>query len=504
MTLRTLPLSGAAGDAPVRAGALQALQDPHGAPGTLRRVVSGHAGRVEWGGRTAAIWLGDSLGALATCLLATWVEPWLGRGSTSARASFATLTFVVLLAALAFHSWRAPRRRRLVPTVADDLGSLLGVVAGSGVVLLALHAVEVFRAWTPQPEVGLVIGTAAIVAPAARAAALFVASLGRAAVVRTAIVGNGPVADQLARRLGRSRFVEVVGLDPPGVEEPSPVRSFDALAALVLVHHVDKVLVTRSAQDEDDGADVLQALRGTIDIDIVCGDYPLCGWDTRLSDITGLSVLSLGRAAGGGARAVKRLIDIVIAASGLVVLAPALLAVALAVRVGSEGPVLFRQRRVGRGQRPFTILKFRTMKAAGPAVPEAQAVEPIGGAERARRTPLDVVADPALVTRVGAFLRRTGIDELPQLWNVLRGEMSIVGPRPFVPDECAAIDGWRARRFEVRPGMTGLWQVCGQHDVTMEDLCRLDVQYATTWSLGSDLRIMARTPKRLLLGSRHA
>lgn len=117
------------------------------------------------------------------------------------------------------------------------------------------------------------------------------------------------------------------------------------------------------------------------------------------------------------------------------------------------------------------------------------------------RTPLDTAPDVSRITRIGGILRRLGLDELPQLVNVLWGDMSLVGPRPFIPEECESLHGSVERRFDVRPGMTGLWQVCGQHEVGFEELCRLDVQYATSWSLRGDLRILARTPGRLLRGS---
>jgi lipopolysaccharide/colanic/teichoic acid biosynthesis glycosyltransferase len=185
-------------------------------------------------------------------------------------------------------------------------------------------------------------------------------------------------------------------------------------------------------------------------------------------------------------RHAKRLLDIAVASLALIVLAPVLTLIAIALRAESQGPVLFRQQRVGRDGRPFEMWKFRTM---------------VADAERLRaslvamsRDPdwLDLEDDPR-VTRVGRRLRRMSLDELPQLVNVLRGQMSLVGPRPLIPVDHDRVPAWAARRDEVRPGITGLWQVSGRADLPFLEMLRLDCRYLETWSLGRDLLILLRT-----------
>ncbi|TLP57208.1 sugar transferase [Microbispora tritici] len=186
----------------------------------------------------------------------------------------------------------------------------------------------------------------------------------------------------------------------------------------------------------------------------------------------------------GWQRLVKAVFDRLVATVALVVLAPLLTAVAIAVRVSGPGPALFRQRRVGRDGAEFTILKFRTTHRDA----EARKVELTSDA---RGVLFKVRRDPR-VTPLGALLRRYSIDELPQLLNVLRGDMSLVGPRPLLPEEVARYGGVRGR-LPVRPGMTGLWQVNGRSDLSWEESVRLDLRYVENWSLRLDLQILWRT-----------
>jgi lipopolysaccharide/colanic/teichoic acid biosynthesis glycosyltransferase len=175
----------------------------------------------------------------------------------------------------------------------------------------------------------------------------------------------------------------------------------------------------------------------------------------------------------------------------LVLLAPVMAGVALAVKVSSPGPVLFRQPRLGRDGRPFTFLKFRTMVSDA----DARLAE-VADRNQADGLLFKIFEDPR-VTPVGRFLRRTSLDELPQLWNVLRGDMSLVGPRPL-PIGLDELAGEARRRLRVKPGLTGLWQVNGRSDLSWSEMVRLDLRYVDRWSLGLDLAILVRTPAAVL------
>lgn len=203
-----------------------------------------------------------------------------------------------------------------------------------------------------------------------------------------------------------------------------------------------------------------------------------------------------GQHAGQGGGATKRALDVVVAAPALLVLAPAMAAIALLVRLTSPGPALFKQARVGLDGREFVVWKFRTMRAGADDRVHRAYVRRLLTEERPPDggTPgvYKLAADPR-VTPVGAWLRRTSLDELPQLWNVLRGEMSLVGPRPALPWEVELYEPRYHERFAVRPGMTGLWQVSGRSHLGMRDALDLDVEYVRRRSLGLDLRILART-----------
>jgi exopolysaccharide biosynthesis polyprenyl glycosylphosphotransferase len=182
---------------------------------------------------------------------------------------------------------------------------------------------------------------------------------------------------------------------------------------------------------------------------------------------------------------VKRILDVVVSALALVILSPIMLAVALLVRVREGPPVLFRQTRVGLHGRRFDVLKFRTMATDA----EARHAEL---ADRSDPRAFKLTDDPR-ITPTGRFLRRTSLDELPQLWNVLKGEMSLVGPRPAPPREVEAYDLWHRRRLSMKPGITGLWQVTARRSEVFDDRASLDLNYIDRWSLWLDMKILART-----------
>jgi lipopolysaccharide/colanic/teichoic acid biosynthesis glycosyltransferase len=192
--------------------------------------------------------------------------------------------------------------------------------------------------------------------------------------------------------------------------------------------------------------------------------------------------------------AAKRALDIGGAALGLAVLMPVMLMVALAIACSSPGAPLFRQRRAGRGGREFRMWKFRTM------VVGAERLRPLLIGESRDADWLDLESDPR-ITRLGRLLRRTSLDELPQLVNVLLGDMSLVGPRPLVSAEAAALTaGWHARRADLRPGLTGPWQIAGRSNIPFHEMIRFDYQYVAGWSLARDIEILLATVPAVISG----
>ena len=193
-------------------------------------------------------------------------------------------------------------------------------------------------------------------------------------------------------------------------------------------------------------------------------------------------------------QAIKRAIDILVSATALALLSPLLLAVAAAVKLTSRGPILFRQVRVGQHGRTFNMLKFRSM------VINAEELKAKLAAMNEQQGPVFKMRRDPRITAVGRFIRKYSIDELPQLLNVLRGEMSLVGPRPPIPSEVAKYEAWQRRRLSVRPGLTCVWQVSGRNEITFEQWMYLDMQYIDHWSLRSDLELIARTVPVVLTG----
>jgi exopolysaccharide biosynthesis polyprenyl glycosylphosphotransferase len=188
----------------------------------------------------------------------------------------------------------------------------------------------------------------------------------------------------------------------------------------------------------------------------------------------------------------KRAFDLVVAGLLVVLLSPALIAIALAVRVDSQGPVLFKQERIGLNGRPFRMLKFRSM------VPDAEArLAALRGESEGNGVLFKMKRDPR-ITRVGRVLRRYSLDELPQLFNVLGGSMSLIGPRPSLERELTQYEEHTHRRFLVKPGITGLWQVSGRSNLTWEESVRLDLYYVENWSMTGDLTILWRTAKAVI------
>ncbi|MEA2467524.1 MAG: hypothetical protein QOJ57_1650, partial [Thermoleophilaceae bacterium] len=216
--------------------------------------------------------------------------------------------------------------------------------------------------------------------------------------------------------------------------------------------------------------------------------FEVVGSSVEFDEIDGTTLLGVRQhGLSRSSRAVKRTLDITAGVIGLALLAPTLALIALAIKIDTRGPVFFRQRRMGRNNVPFEMFKFRTMVDGAEAQKEAlmHRNEAGGG--------LFKIEDDPRITRVGGFLRKTSLDELPQLLNVMRGDMALVGPRPLVIDEDAQIEGWQRRRLLLTPGMTGMWQVLGSARIPLHEMVKLDYRYGANWSLWLDIKILLRT-----------
>jgi exopolysaccharide biosynthesis polyprenyl glycosylphosphotransferase len=318
---------------------------------------------------------------------------------------------------------------------------------------------------------------------------------------RVLVVGSGTTADRIMLSVRQDPGMTLVGraVDNDTVDSGAIGRVAD-LPELCRQLDVHRVLVTERSFSAD-ALDTYRDLQDFVHIAMVPRYHELISWRSRLTDLAGMPFLEIAQPhLSPWDRFMKRAFDICIGLTVLLVTSPLLLLVALGVKLSSPGPVFFRQIRVGRDVLPFTVIKFRSMttgsELARPDLDDAVHGDVAMALHELRKKKDETVR----ITRFGAFLRRTGIDEIPQFINVLLGDMSVVGPRPFIPSE-SGVEGWATRRFEVRPGITGLWQVSGRNDLTRSDLVQLDYLYVASWSLWWDLKIMFETPKTMARGT---
>jgi exopolysaccharide biosynthesis polyprenyl glycosylphosphotransferase len=268
----------------------------------------------------------------------------------------------------------------------------------------------------------------------------------------------------------------------------------ESIGSVLKAEHVDQVIITLPWMYHRTIMGLVRACESLgVTARVVPDVFQLSLNRVNLDDLGGIPLMSLKETRlPRAARLLKRALDVVLATAGLVGLSPLILLTSALIRLDSPGPALFKQKRVGERGRLFNIYKFRSMQVGA----EEQQAE-LKTRNEASGPLFKIKADPRL-TRFGRFLRRSSLDELPQLLNVLRGEMSVVGPRPGLPSEVAEYQPWHRQRLEVPPGITGLWQVSGRSDVTFDEMCLLDIYYIENWSLALDLVIMLRTIPRVL------
>ena len=367
---------------------------------------------------------------------------------------------------------------------------------GAGALLGAEHAV--------LSAAVAAVGTA-LLSPIARAGARAYVHKKEPLQQRCLIVGSGIVAGQLVDRLQTQRqfglvpfgFVDDEVHDEGSLDLPQ-LGSLDDLEDILLVHQVDRVVIAFSRASHQQLLKAIRACRDRrVAVDVVPRLFEFLDGARALDQVGGLPLLSIGAPRlTRSSRLAKRALDGAVSGAALLFLAPLFLAIAIAIRLESRGPVFFRQVRSGRDGTPFEVIKFRSMyQDAEARKQELEAVNDVGDGVMFK-----IHKDPR-ITRTGQFLRRYSLDELPQLINVLRGEMSLVGPRPLILPETAALaEIWHQRRLDLRPGLTGPWQVSGRSDIPFQDMVRFDYQYVAGWSLVRDLEILLATVPAVVSG----
>lgn len=322
---------------------------------------------------------------------------------------------------------------------------------------------------------------------------------------RTLILGSGVVAGQVVEKLrNNSQF----GLLPVGIVDDEVhdigtpdlpwLGRFADLDEIIAAQQIDRVIIAFSRASHEQLLEAIRACRDSgVSVDVVPRLFEFLDGVRALDQVGGLPLLSIGSPVlTSVSMAAKRSLDLVGSALLVVGLSPLMLAIALAIKLESRGPVFFRQHRAGRHNTSFQMIKFRSMYVgADDRKAEVQELNESGDGVMFK-----IRRDPR-VTRVGRIIRRFSLDELPQLFNVLRGEMSLVGPRPLIFPETAALEqDWHLRRLELRPGLTGPWQVYGRSQSPFQEMVRFDYQYVAGWSLARDVEILLATIPAVISG----
>lgn len=315
---------------------------------------------------------------------------------------------------------------------------------------------------------------------------------------RVIILGGDEVGCSIAHRAASGHVdLDVLGIvderPPADASGPAWLGSIGELQSIVADLRADRVVVAFADAEVDGLPAAVAAVREQgVRVDIVPRLHEILPAGATAETLAGVPVIALpAQRLPTGARAAKRTLDVVVSGTLLVLLSPLLLAIAVAIRLDSRGTVLFRQDRIGRGGRTFRVSKFRSMGMDADAR-KAEVAHLNGHAERNDARMFKAAGDPR-ITRVGSILRTTSLDELPQLLDVLRGDMSLVGPRPLVPEEDVHVTGRARNRCALRPGITGLWQVSGRSDLSFAEMLILDEQYVAGWSLWRDVKLLLRT-----------
>jgi exopolysaccharide biosynthesis polyprenyl glycosylphosphotransferase len=394
---------------------------------------------------------------------------------------------------------------RLGGTTLDEFPRLVHAATGSVLVVWLLAEAG---GWLDDPQV-LPLWLALLTSIVTGRAAVRWKMRSRDEPERCLVIGDEPTAALIADKLRASRSVESKLLNAEMVGRvalhhghlsanggPPMLGSVERLEEVLAHERIERVVVAPEVSHRKETLDAIRKIRSLgVNVSLMPRSAELLGDRWVFDDVEGLGMLGMPSSRVTGlSRAVKRAFDLIVSSLGLVILSPLLIAIAVGIKLGSPGPVFFRQLRRGGARSSFELLKFRTMRDGADS--EKQSLEALNeGADGFFK----ISSDPR-ITRLGFFLRRHYLDELPQLLNVLRGEMSMVGPRPLIPEETTRLTGWRGERWRVRPGITGIWQMLGSSRIPFDEMARLDYQYVNSWSLWLDVKIIIRTIFRVFRG----
>jgi exopolysaccharide biosynthesis polyprenyl glycosylphosphotransferase len=396
-------------------------------------------------------------------------------------------------------------------TIAELPSFVRVVTGGTWLTLVLFWASSVDSGGVPQLLAfwllcaGLLPAARAIVRPAVRSAPWYPQN--------TVIVGAGTVGQILGRkllkhpeyRLNLLGFVDALPKERrEDLDDLTVLGTPEDLPELVELLSLDRVIVAFSNDSHEQTMKLIRLLKDLdVRIDIVPRLFDVIPPRLTSQTIEGVPLITLPRLRlSRWSRFLKRSLDLTVTLTGVLVLFPFFTITALLIKLESSGPVLFRQLRMGHGGRTFFIYKFRTMVADAETRKHTLAALNVHARPGGDPRMFKVLHDPR-VTRLGRVLRRYSLDEFPQLINVLKGDMSLIGPRPLILEEDKHIEAWGRKRLTLKPGMTGLWQVTGRNAIPFEEMVKLDYLYVTTWSLANDCRILLETIPLVLKGERN-
>lgn len=325
------------------------------------------------------------------------------------------------------------------------------------------------------------------VAPAERC--LFIGDVAAAKAIRSKLTDHGGINASLVAHL------DLDDIEPWSTDAHSSAKLAE-VRALAQDLDIHRAIVAPRSANASEVLDLVRTLKAVgVRVSVLPRLLEAIGSSVEFDELDGITAMGVGRfELTRSSVMIKRSFDLACAGIGLLALSPLLIAVMVAIRLDSRGPIFFRQLRVGRRGKSFHIVKFRTM------VPDAEVLQDSLRHRNEAQDGLFKITDDPRTTSVGRFLRKTAVDEIPQLLNVLKGEMSLVGPRPLVVEEDRRVEGWHRRRLELTPGMTGHWQILGPTRVPLAEMVAIDYLYVANWSLWTDVKILMRTVPHVLRG----